>query len=227
MVWMLKDGLWFPDPHQARKDGLLAVGGDLSVPRLLLGYRTGVFPWTTQPVTWWCPDPRAIFDLDQIHISRSLARTLRKGGFRISFDQDFSAVIRACSLAPRDGNPTWITPEFITAYVDLHRAGHAHSIEVWMGDDLVGGLYGVATGGFFAGESMFHKVSDASKIAVVEMARRLRADGFQLFDTQMVTPVTRSLGAFEISRTEYLERLSRAIQVPDAWGSLPQDLPSS
>ena len=219
MVWMLDERLWFPDPRKSRSDGLVAVGGDLSVPRVLLGYRSGVFPWTTGPVTWWSPDPRAVFDLSRIHVPRSLERTLRKGGFRITMDQDFRAVIEACATAPRAGNPTWITPEFVEAYLELHRAGHAHSIEVWHGDELAGGLYGVAVGGFFAGESMFHRRSDASKVAVVEMGRRLQADGFVLFDTQMVTPVTRLLGAREIPRNDYLRKLAAAVDRPEAWGS--------
>lgn len=217
-VWMLDERLWFPDPRRARGDGLVAVGGDLSVPRLLLGYRTGVFPWTVEPVTWWSPDPRAIFDLGRIHIPRSLDRTLRKGVFRVTFDADFGAVIRGCSEAERAGNPTWITPEFISAYEALHRAGFAHSVEVWSGDTLAGGLYGVAIGRFFAGESMFHRKSDASKVAVVSMAERLHRKGFGLFDTQMVTPVTESLGAVEIPREEYLDRLARVVAEPDAWG---------
>ena len=217
MVWMLDERLWFPDPAAARGDGLLAVGGDLSPSRLLLGYRSGVFPWTAGPVTWWSPDPRAVFDLERIHVPRSLGRALRPGAFEVSFDREFPAVIRACASAPRGGQPTWITPEFVSAYEALHRAGQAHSVEIWRGGILVGGLYGVAMGGFFAGESMFHRVTDASKVAVVQMARRLREQGFTLFDTQMVTPVTRSLGAEEIPRTEYLQRLAAALALPERW----------
>jgi len=157
--------------------------------------------------------------LAQIHVPRSLERTLRKAGFRITFDQDFPRVIQACAQAPRCGSPTWITPEFISAYLELHRAGHAHSVEVWLGNELAGGLYGVAIGGFFAGESMFHRQTDASKVAVVAMARRLQAEGFVLFDTQMVTPVTRSLGAREIPRVDYLRRLAAAVDQPKAWGA--------
>lgn len=219
MVWMLDERLWFPDPRQSRSDGLVAVGGDLTVPRLLLGYRSGVFPWTTPPVTWWSPDPRAIFELGEIHIPRSLGRTLRQGIFRVTFDREFRRVIEGCASAPRGGSPTWISPEFVEAYVKLHQAGHAHSVEVWRGLELVGGLYGVALGGFFAGESMFHRCNDASKVAVVEMTRRLHGDGFLLFDTQMVTPVTRALGAREIPRSDYLRRLAEAVARPEAWGS--------
>ncbi len=218
MVWMLDERLWFPDPRHSRSDGLVAVGGDLSVARLLLAYRSGVFPWTAPPVTWWSPDPRAIFDLDAIHVSRSLERTLRRGVFRVTFDQAFPAVIRGCAMASRGGSPTWISAEIESAYVKLHEAGHAHSIEIWDNAELAGGLYGVAVGAFFAGESMFHRRSDASKIAVVEMARRLKSDGFRLFDTQMVTPVTRSLGAREIPRGQYLSLLAEAVERPESWG---------
>lgn len=217
MAWLLDQRLWFPDPREARADGLLAVGGDLSPSRLLLGYRRGVFPWSTGPVTWWSPDPRAVFPLERIHVSRSLQRTLRSGVFSVTFDQDFPSVIRACAKAPRDGQPTWITPEFVDAYEALHRGGHAHSVEVWHEGQLAGGLYGVALGGFFAGESMFHRVTDASKVAVVAISRRLRENGFSLFDTQMVTPVTLSLGAGEIPRTEYLRRLEIALSQPECW----------
>ena len=217
MVWRLDHRLWFPDPAGARADGLIAVGGDLSPARLLLGYRSGVFPWSAGPVTWWSPDPRAVFELDRIHVSRSLARTLRSGGFEVTFDRGFRAVIRGCAAAGRGGQATWITSEFIDAYETIHRGGHAHSIEVWQDGQLAGGLYGVALGAFFAGESMFHRVTDASKVAVVRIAESLRERGFQLFDTQMVTPVTRSLGALEIPRSEYLRRLSSAIEQPNCW----------
>jgi len=217
MVWTLDHRLWFPDPAGARGDGLVAVGGDLAPERLLLGYRSGVFPWSAGPVTWWSPDPRAIFPLDGIHVSRSLDRTLRQGRFSVTVDQAFPAVIRACATAFRGGQPTWITPTFIEAYERLHADGHAHSVEVWKDGELAGGLYGVAIGGFFAGESMFHRVSDASKVAVVSTARRLQDRGFQLFDTQMVTPVTRQLGAVEIPRADYLRRLTEALEHPAGW----------
>lgn len=211
MVALLDDGLWFPDPRKARSDGLVAVGGDLSVERLLLAYRCGVFPWSAEPITWWSPSPRAIFDLEHIHISRSLARTLRKGGFEVTYDEDFEGVIRGCADAPRREGQTWISPEFIAAYTRLHYAGHAHSVEVWHEGQLAGGIYGVAVGGLFAGESMFHRVTDASKVALVHCAQRLRERRFTLFDTQMVTNVTSALGAFEISRNEYLARLASAV----------------
>lgn len=219
MIWLLNDQQWFPDPQQAREDGLVAVGGDLSVARLVLAYRTGVFPWSAEPITWWSPDPRAVFELTAagLHLPRSLARTLRQNRFTVTVNRDFAGVIRACATVPRDSG-TWISPAFIQAYTGLHQAGHAHSIEVWQGDDLVGGLYGVAVGGFFAGESMFHRVTDASKVALVHTHRRLCERGFTLFDTQMVTSVTGLLGAVEISRPEYLRRLKPAVELDCRFG---------
>ncbi len=192
--------------------GLVAVGGDLSVPRLLLAYRSGLFPWTADPVTWWSPDPRGIFELDGFHVSRSLARTLRKGGFEVTFDRAFREVITACAKTRRPGG--WISKEFIAAYTALHEAGHAHSVECWRAGELVGGVYGVAVGGLFAGESMFHRADDASKVALFHLVGRLRERGFMLFDTQMVTPVTRQLGATEVSRSKYLRRLAAVATVP-------------
>jgi len=216
---LLDDRLWFPDARDAVKRGphagLVAVGGDLSVPRLLLAYRGGLFPWTAAPVTWWSPDPRGIIELDQFHVSRSLARTLRKGGFEVTFDRAFREVITACARTRRPGG--WISPEFIAAYTALHEAGHAHSVECWRAGELVGGVYGVAVGGLFAGESMFHRAVDASKVALFQLVGRLRERGFTLFDTQMVTPVTRQLGATEITRAAYLRRLAAAVRVNAAF----------
>jgi len=188
----------------------VAIGGDLSVKRLLLAYRSGIFPWSVRPITWWSPDPRAVFELDQIHLPRSLARLLRKEPFTVTFDQDFSGVIKACATAVRRDR-TWISPEFISAYIDLHRAGHAHSAECWRDGALVGGVYGVCVGGLFAGESMFHRESNASKVALIHLLERLRLQGFVLFDIQMLTPTTRQLGAVEIPRQEYLRRLRIAV----------------
>ena len=204
----------FPDPERAKPDGLVAVGGDLSVPRLLSAYRRGVFPWTVDPISWWSPDPRAVFELEQIHIARSLARTLRRGSFKITRDRAFRAVIEACSQPAPGRRDTWISPEFIEAYSRLHQEGHAHSLECWQEDRLVGGIYGVAIGGLFAGESMFHRVSDASKVALCHLVDHLREREFSLFDIQMLTPITRRLGGVEISRRDYLQRLAYAIRQP-------------
>jgi leucyl/phenylalanyl-tRNA--protein transferase len=199
-------------PELADEVGLVAVGGDLSPARLLEAYTRGIFPWydATTPILWWSPDPRAIFELDRIHVPRRLARTLRSGQFTVTVNRDFAAVIRACAVRPGEG--TWITPEMIAAYERFRDLGHAHSIEVWRGDDLAGGLYGVAIGGFFAGESMFTRIRDGSKVALVALAERLGQRGFTLFDTQFVTDHTRRLGAIEIPRREYLRRLGEALQ---------------
>ncbi|MCS7338087.1 MAG: leucyl/phenylalanyl-tRNA--protein transferase [Verrucomicrobiae bacterium] len=213
MLFVLDKRIWFPDPELAEPDGLIAIGGDLSVPRLLAAYRRGIFPWTADPITWWSPDPRAIFELDKFHVPRSLAKLIRKGAFQITIDKAFREVMEGCA-EPRPGREeTWVTPEFIEAYTQLHKAGYAHSLECWQDGALVGGIYGVAIGGFFAGESMFHRVSNASKVALYHLVQHLRARGFELFDIQMVTPVTRLLGAVEIPRVEYLRRLKRAIQL--------------
>jgi len=210
----------FPDPATARADGLVAVGGDFSPERLRLAYRSGIFPWSVNPITWWCPDPRGILELGELHISRSLDRSLRRGGFRVTSDVAFSAVITACAHVPRPGQSSWISPPFVVAYQRLHELGLAHSIEVWKGAELAGGLYGVVTGGCFSGESMFHRVTDASKVGLAHLVRHLQSRGFALLDTQMVTPVTQSLGAREVPRTEFLRRLSLASQLSVAFGQI-------
>ena len=212
MIYPLDEQLWFPDPNEAERgdyDGLLAVGGDLSIDRLLLAYRSGVFPWSVNPITWWSPDPRGIIEFSDLHISRSLRRVLRNCPFVVTLDQDFRGVITACASTPRAGH--WISPQFIDAYTELHRAGHAHSVECWENDHLVGGIYGVSVGGLFAGESMFHHTSNASKVALVHLINHLRQGGYTLFDIQMVTPTTQHFGAIEIPRAEYLRRLAKAI----------------
>ena len=198
-------------PELADEYGLVAVGGDLSPARLLEAYRRGIFPWYDEqtPVLWWSPDPRAVFELDRFHVPRRLLRTVRSGRFRVTVNRDFGAVIRACAENRKDG--TWITPEMIEAYERLHRLGYAHSVEAWCGDVLGGGIYGVAAGGLFAGESMFTRVRDGSKVALVALAERLRERGFVLFDTQFVTEHTRRFGAAEIPRAEYLARLRAAL----------------
>ncbi len=217
-VAFLSPGDRLPDPSQAREDGLVAVGGDLSVERLLEAYQSGLFPWSANPITWWSPDPRGVLQVGAVHVSRSLARTLRQAPYTVTFDQNFSAVIRACAEVPRSGaSSTWISPQLLEAYEQLAQAGHAHSVECWQEGRLVGGVYGVSVGGFFAGESMFHRADDASKVALVHLDRHLASRGFTLLDCQMVTSVTRSLGAMEIPRADYLERLSRAVGQPSRW----------
>jgi leucyl/phenylalanyl-tRNA--protein transferase len=212
MRWHLLDKrLRFPDPKLADEEGLVAVGGDLSVSRLLLAYRSGIFPWTVDPITWWSPDPRAIFELDGFHVSRSLRRVIRQRGFQITRDRAFREVMEGCAEPAKGRRTTWVTPEFIEAYTELHERGHAHSLECWQNQRLVGGIYGVAIGGFFAGESMFHRVPNASKIALYHLVEHLRAQKFLLFDIQMLTPITEQLGGIIIPRESYLERLSGAV----------------
>jgi leucyl/phenylalanyl-tRNA--protein transferase len=201
---------YFLIPELADDTGLVAIGGDLRPERLLEAYCRGIFPWYDDdlPICWWSPDPRAIFALDGLHVSRRLRRTIRSGRFQVTVNRDFAGVIRGC--ADRDEG-TWIVPEMIRAYETLHRLGHAHSVEVWHEDALAGGVYGVALGGLFAGESMFHRERDASKVALAYLVERLRQRGFQLFDIQFVTEHTARLGAVEIPRAEYLARLRKAL----------------
>jgi leucyl/phenylalanyl-tRNA--protein transferase len=213
-VVLLDHRLRFPDPRSANAEGLVAIGGDLCVPRLLLAYRSGIFPWTVEPATWWSPDPRGVFELDGFHVSRSLARVLRQERFQITFDRAFRQVMKGCAAPARGRRSTWVTPEFIEAYTQLHRQGHAHSVECWQDEKLVGGVYGVAIGGFFAGESMFHCVSNMSKVALYHLLEHLRHHKFKLFDTQMLTPITEQLGGINIPRDEYLRRLAVAIARP-------------
>ena len=189
----------------------MAVGGDLTVERLQAAYRQGLFPWTANPITWWSPDPRGILELAQFHVSTSLAKTIRRGPYEITFDRAFTEVMRACAAPAPGREHSWITEEFITAYTRLHQEGHAHSVECWSAGQLVGGIYGVSIGGLFAGESMFHRADNASKVALYHLVQHLRMKGFGLFDLQMVTPITRTLGATEISRREYLARLAIAV----------------
>ena len=207
---LLEPPLPFPDPRMADGKGLVAIGGDLSVPRLLLAYRSGIFPWTVNPITWWSPDPRAIIELDHFNSPRSLEKFMRKKPFRVTFDRAFQRVMEECSKPAAGRGETWIAPKLIKAYTRLHEQGHAHSVECWQGEVLVSGVYGVSIGGFFAGESMFHRVSNASKVALSHLIGRLREREFELFDIQMLTPVTRSLGATEIPRDNYLRRLEIA-----------------
>ena len=208
------DSLVFPNLQSANREGLLALGGDLSVARLLLAYRSGIFPWTDEPLTWWSPDPRAIFELERFQPPERLKSKLRNHSFTLTIDRAFAEVIRACADPAPGRESTWISARFIEAYIDLHAAGHAHSVEVWQEDELVGGIYGVGIAGFFAGESMFHRVTDASKIALCHLMDYLRERKFELFDTQVLSPLTARLVAIEIRRRDYLERLASALRSP-------------
>jgi leucyl/phenylalanyl-tRNA--protein transferase len=193
---------------------LVAVGGELSVTRLLAAYRSGIFPWTVDPISWWSPDPRGVFELDQFHVSKSFGKVIRHGVFQVTADRAFPEVMAACAAPGPGRQETWISPEFIQAYTRLHEQGYAHSVECWKDGQLVGGIYGVATGGLFAGESMFHRESNASKVALHHLVERLRERGFALFDIQMLTPITQQLGAVAISRDEYLKRVAKAVDLP-------------
>lgn len=205
-----ENDVWFPDAELASKEGLVAVGGGLSVDWLLTAYKSGIFPWSGYPVTWWSPDPRAILPFENLHISKSLARFLKKNPFRITVDKAFETVMRECGKRRKEG--TWITEDLIVAYTNLHRFGNAHSLECWAGDDLVGGIYGVSIGGYFSAESMFHKVDNASKVALVKLMERLKEHGYELVDIQMLTPITEKMGGKLISRSEFLKKLRHAIQ---------------
>lgn len=214
----------FPDTAHALRDpdGLLAAGGDLSPARLLAAYRRGIFPWYSpgQPILWWCPDPRAVLFTDRVHVSRRLARVLRQQRFTLSMDRAFGEVVAVCARVPRRGqDSTWITEEMQAAYRILHEQGHAHSVEVWQNETLVGGLYGVAVGRVFFGESMFSRVSDASKIALVSLARQLARWGFPLVDCQVASAHLERLGARGIPRTEFLALLGELCPQPGpaAW----------
>lgn len=203
---------WMP-PELAEPEGLVGVGGDLAPATLLRAYADGVFPWFSDgdPVLWWSPDPRAVIELDGLHVSRRLARTMRSGKFRVTADRAFEAVMRSCGENREEG--TWVTAEMLEGYTELHRLGHAHSIEVWHGEELAGGIYGVGVGGLFAGESMFHRVTDASKVALVSLVERLRRRGYVLFDVQMTTEHTERMGAVTIPRADYLRRLRAAVKL--------------
>lgn len=198
----------------AEPNGLLAAGADLSAERLLAAYRRGIFPWYSagQPILWWSPDPRMVLFPGEVHISRSLSKRLRRNDYEIRHDTAFREVMLACGNTPRPGQDgTWITPDIINGYCRLHEQGYAHSVETWMEGRLVGGIYGVSIGRMFYGESMFHHVTDASKIAFVHLAQHLQRQGYGMMDCQMKTSHLASLGAREISRDEFSQRLSELI----------------
>ncbi len=198
----------FPPPTRASEDGIVAWGGDLTPSRIIRAYQEGIFPWYSKqdPILWWSPDPRFIMELDEFRLTRSLKKSLKKFTYKI--DADFGGVIRGCASVPREGqNGTWILPEVIEAYETLHSLGVAHSIESYYEGELVGGLYGVAIGGVFCGESMFAKKSDASKAAYYILVQHLKKWGYSFVDCQIPTPHLGSLGAKEVSRVEFLDRL--------------------
>lgn len=221
-VFQLTRELAFPSPEQSADEGLLAVGGDLSVDRLLLAYSMGIFPWYSEgePILWWSPNPRMILLPDEYAPSRSLARLLKGESFQVTMDSAFTEVIEACAKAHRPGQDgTWITHDMKHAYTDLHRAGYAHSVECWQDDRLVGGLYGVSLGACFFGESMFARVSNASKVAFARLVEQLAAWSFTLIDCQIYTEHLERLGAIQIPRSEFIERLRVGLQSDTRRGS--------
>lgn len=211
-VYRLLEQHVFPPVERSEPDGLLAVGGDLSEGRLLLAYASGIFPWFGEgdPILWWAPDPRAILRPEEVNISRSLAKVLRRREFSVTYDRAFLEVIDGCAgVRTQTGEGTWITEELRSAYCRLHELGYAHSVECWKEGELVGGLYGLSLGRCFFGESMFHRVTNASKVAFVSLAAELAKLGFEMLDCQMPTDHLASLGAKTVSREEYMRRLSK------------------
>lgn len=218
----------FPAPSQALRDpnGLLAVGGDLSTRRLLAAYANGVFPWfddDRSPILWWSPDPRAVLMPGELHVSRRLQRRLRNGGFTVTLDRAFNEVVAGCAAPRTRAAGTWITGRMQRAYQRLHRAGYAHSIEIWREGSLVGGLYGVSLGRMFFGESMFSREPDASKVALVALMWQIERWDFLLLDCQVMNPHLRSLGAREIPRALFLDRLAESNRHPTRQGHWQMD----
>jgi len=222
IVWLNESHNLFPDVSQAltEPDGLLAAGGDLSSSRLLEAYRNGIFPWyeEDQPILWWSPDPRCVLYPDQLHISRSLKKTLRRSDYQVTFDQAFISVMQHCAESRHDQGGTWITPDMLEAFEQLHALGVAHSVEVWHTESeqpqLVGGLYGIAMGSVFFGESMFSRRTDASKIALYKLSQELLAWNFTLIDCQVHSDHMESLGAITIERQQFVSHLEKYIDDP-------------
>jgi leucyl/phenylalanyl-tRNA--protein transferase len=213
-----KHSLTFPNPAKfTSKEGILCFGGDLTANRVMAGYIRGIFPWYNEqdPILWWCPDPRFVLEIDHLHISKNLKKTIKKNIFTIKFNSSFVQVMIECANIPRkDQDDSWIHPDMIEAYGTLHTQGFAHSFEAWIDDELVGGGYGVIVGDIFCGESMFSKVSDASKVAFVALVQRLKKNGFTLIDSQIHTPYLESFGAKHITRDDYLQKVKEALLKP-------------
>jgi len=212
----------FPDPKYTDDSGILAVGGDLQAERLLLAYEMGLFPWfnENEPPLWWCPDPRMVLYPNELRISKSMRSVLRKNLFRVTADQNFEEVIRNCGAVPRPGQDgTWITEDIVNGYLELHRMGFAHSIEVWSNNTLTGGLYGVSLGKIFFGESMFSLAPNASKVGFIKLVEALKVNNFRLVDCQVHTAHLESLGAEEISRASFLPQLREVLTSETIRGS--------
>jgi len=222
-IYQLNESLVFPHPSLANEDGILAVGGDLTIERLLLAYQNGIFPWYNEgePIIWWSPDPRFVLFPEKIRITKSTRQSIRNAGFSVTFDTQFEQVIRNCKHVKRGKQPhgTWITEDMLNAYNNIHRAGFAHSVEVWKENELVGGLYGISIGKCFFGESMFHKASNASKIALIHLTLNLHRHGFWLIDCQQETDHLKRLGAEAISRSEFLQLLEKNTREQSIIGS--------
>ncbi len=221
-VFRLTDDLVFPSPELADEDGLLAMGGDLGIERLLLAYTMGIFPWYSgnSPILWWSPDPRLVLFPEELKVPRSLGQIIKRGLYRVTFDTAFERVIVNCAgILRKHESGTWITDEMIEAYCRLHDAGFAHSVESWCGDDLAGGLYGVALGGVFFGESMFSRRSNASKVAFVKLVGQLVTWNFTVIDCQVTTGHLISLGARDIPRSEFIETLRSSLKIHTPRGS--------
>ncbi|MEN8198488.1 MAG: leucyl/phenylalanyl-tRNA--protein transferase [Thermodesulfobacteriota bacterium] len=217
-IFQLTDAPVFPHPSLAEDNGLLAVGGDLSVERLLAAYSQGIFPWYSEgePPLWWFTHPRLVIFPEEFKVSKRLARSLRNSAFRVSFDGDFSGVIRSCAAVRKEkGEGTWISTEMEEAYIKLHQAGYAHSVECWLDDEMAGGLYGLQLGRVFFGESMFTKISNGSKAALVALVKRLQEEGTALIDCQMTTEHLLTFGAREISGSEFRRLLKLHIHSPE------------
>lgn len=218
-ITLLTDEIFFPPPELAEEDGLLAVGGDLSQERLLKAYSMGIFPWYSEdsPILWWSPDPRLVLFPSELNVSRSLRQLINKGIFSVTVNTAFEQVIQCCADSSRKGQSgTWITEEMISAYTGLHRSGYAHSVEAWHEGQLVGGLYGIMLGRIFFGESMFAKISNASKVAFAAFVEQMIPRGLMLIDCQVTTEHLVRLGAREISRSTFLETLKKALSQPSS-----------
>jgi leucyl/phenylalanyl-tRNA--protein transferase len=221
MFFQLTNELVFPDPKLSEEDGLLAIGGDLSIERLLLAYTYGIFPWFNpdEPILWWSPKERPLFFPGQFKLSKSMKSTIRNKGYEVKFDQNFEAVLDACASTPRkEGNATWLGDDMKASYRQLHRLGYAHSVETYLNDELVGGLYGVSLGRAFFGESMFAKKSDASKVALFTLLENMKDWGFAFVDGQIPTDHMKSIGAQVIQQDDFMEILDYALSFPDKTG---------
>ncbi len=220
-VFYLSEKIYFPPPELSRKDGLLAIGGDLCTERLILAYQNGIFPWYSKeyPILWWSPDPRLVLYPDELHVSGSLEKILKQGRFSVTFDQNFYKIITECSFTKRKNQEgTWITQDMLDAYCLLHEEGFAHSVEVWKNEEIVGGLYGVSLGKCFFGESMFSRKSNASKVGFATLVSVLNKWAFSLIDCQVTTRHLVSFGAREISRRQFIVELRQALQSPTLRG---------